>query len=421
MTLARPSRPWTLGLSDLLPDTLAALLQMPRKRKRVREPSQGAPSPQRRRLEAPAAARATRQAPIEDDDEGHLVYKEGDMLQDRYRILDTLGEGTFGKVIKVQDLYKNRSVALKIIKNVKKYREAAKLEINVLAKLNKYDPTGKNLCVSMLDWFDYHGHMCIAFEILGKSVFDFLKDNAYSPYPLDQVRQMAYELCFSVNFLHRNRLTHTDLKPENILFRDSDAELADSVQTVKNPEIRLIDFGSATFNHEHHSSIVSTRHYRAPEVIMELGWSQPCDVWSIGCIVFECALGVTLFQTHDNREHLAMMERVLGQLPQRMVARSQLKYFNHGRLDWDETSSNGRYVRKNCRPLRRYIPREARGQTGWEQMFDLINKMLIYEPSRRLSLPEALRHPFFDKLKRDKERDSRGESSGNRTDSSVSR
>jgi CDC-like kinase len=120
---------------------------MPRKRKRVREPSQGAPSPQRRRLEAPAAARATRQAPIEDDDEGHLVYKEGDMLQDRYRILDTLGEGTFGKVIKVQDLYKNRSVALKIIKNVKKYREAAKLEINVLAKLNKYDPTGKNLCV----------------------------------------------------------------------------------------------------------------------------------------------------------------------------------------------------------------------------------------------------------------------------------
>lgn len=394
---------------------------MPRKRKRVREPSQGAPSPQRRRLEAPAAARATRQAPIEDDDEGHLVYKEGDMLQDRYRILDTLGEGTFGKVIKVQDLYKNRSVALKIIKNVKKYREAAKLEINVLAKLNKYDPTGKNLCVSMLDWFDYHGHMCIAFEILGKSVFDFLKDNAYSPYPLDQVRQMAYELCFSVNFLHRNRLTHTDLKPENILFRDSDAELADSVQTVKNPEIRLIDFGSATFNHEHHSSIVSTRHYRAPEVIMELGWSQPCDVWSIGCIVFECALGVTLFQTHDNREHLAMMERVLGQLPQRMVARSQLKYFNHGRLDWDETSSNGRYVRKNCRPLRRYIPREARGQTGWEQMFDLINKMLIYEPSRRLSLPEALRHPFFDKLKRDKERDSRGESSGNRTDSSVSR
>lgn len=51
---------------------------------------------------------------------------------------------------------------------------------------------------------------------------------------------------------------------------------------VKCTDVRLIDFGSATFDHEHHSTIVSTRHYRAPEVILELGWSQPCDVWSIG-------------------------------------------------------------------------------------------------------------------------------------------
>ena len=134
--------------------------------------------------------------------------------------------------------------------------------------------------------------MCISFEILGKSVFDFLKENNYEPYPLEHVRQMAYELCYSVNFLHRNRITHTDLKPENILFYDSSFEYetrydererrSSSVKNVNNPEIRLIDFGSATFHHEHHSTIVSTRHYRAPEVILELGWSSPCDVWSIG-------------------------------------------------------------------------------------------------------------------------------------------
>ena len=51
--------------------------------------------------------------------------------------------------------------------------------------------------------------------------------------------------------------------------------------------MKLIDFGSATFDWEHHSTVVSTRHYRAPEVILELGWAQPCDVWSIGCIIFE--------------------------------------------------------------------------------------------------------------------------------------
>ena len=77
---------------------------------------------------------------IEDDEEGHLIYQAGDILQNRYQVVCTLGEGTFGKVLKVQDLFKNRFCALKIIKNVKKYRDAAKLEINVLAKLAKYDP-----------------------------------------------------------------------------------------------------------------------------------------------------------------------------------------------------------------------------------------------------------------------------------------
>lgn len=91
------------------------------------------------------------------------------------------------------------------------------------------------------------------------------------------------------------------------------------IRRVKCTDIRLIDFGSATFDHEHHSTIVSTRHYRAPEVILEMGWSQPCDVWSIGCIMFELYVGTTLFQTHDNREHLAMMERILGTIPYRMA------------------------------------------------------------------------------------------------------
>lgn len=59
---------------------------------------------------------------------------------------------------------------------------------------------------------------------------------------------------------------------------------------MKCTDVRLIDFGSATFDHEHHSTIVSTRHYRAPEVILELGWSQPCDVWSIGYVKYNTHL-----------------------------------------------------------------------------------------------------------------------------------
>ncbi|KAH8293931.1 hypothetical protein KR054_006742 [Drosophila jambulina] len=344
---------------------------------------------------------------IQDDADGHLIYHTGDILHHRYKIMATLGEGTFGRVVKVKDMERDYCMALKIIKNVEKYREAAKLEINALEKIAQKDPHCDHLCVKMIDWFDYHGHMCIVFEMLGLSVFDFLRENNYEPYPLDQVRHMAYQLCYSVKFLHDNRLTHTDLKPENILFVDSDYsshynhKINREVRRVKNTDVRLIDFGSATFDHEHHSTIVSTRHYRAPEVILELGWSQPCDVWSIGCILFELYLGITLFQTHDNREHLAMMERILGQIPYRMArnhtlySKTKTKYFYHGKLDWDEKSSAGRYVRDHCKPLQQC--QLSDGEDHYE-LFSLIKKMLEYEPSSRITLGEALRHPFFDKL-----------------------
>ena len=105
---------------------------------------------------------------VQDDEEGHLIFKIGDILQSRYKITAELGEGTFGKVVEIEDLQKDKILAIKIIKNVKKYRDAARLEINVLTKLAKYDPKGQYLCVEMYDWFDYHGHMCIAFELLGK-------------------------------------------------------------------------------------------------------------------------------------------------------------------------------------------------------------------------------------------------------------
>jgi serine/threonine protein kinase len=126
-------------------------------------------------------------------------------------------------------------------------------------------------------------------------------------------------------------LIHTDLKPENILLCHNEYQTftynrkipsastansnrqASQRKVLLDTEIRLIDFGSATFQDEYHSSVVSTRHYRAPEIILGLGWSFPCDIWSIGCILVEFFTGDALFQTHDNLEHLAMMEAVVDQ------------------------------------------------------------------------------------------------------------
>eukprot|EP00057_Strongylocentrotus_purpuratus_P010497 XP_011664971.1 PREDICTED: dual specificity protein kinase CLK2 isoform X1 [Strongylocentrotus purpuratus] len=339
-------------------------------------------------------------ASVIDDDEGHLIYRPGDCLQARYAITSTLGEGTFGKVVQCRDnMSGGAKIALKIIKNIEKYREAAKLEINVLEKINEKEGVGKSLCVKMYDWFDYHGHVCISFEILGLSIFDFLKDNNYQPYPLDQIKRMSHQLCSAVKFLHDMKITHTDLKPENILFVDSRSSIKydpvkkRDVRQVVNCDIRLIDFGSATFDHEHHSTIVSTRHYRALEVILELGWSQPCDVWSIGCIIFELYTGFTLFQTHDNREHLAMAERILGNFPSWMIKRTRKsKYFYHDRVDWNQDNSSGRYVCENCHPFRYYLDSNA---DEHRLLFDTIEEMLEFDPFKRATLSQVLDHPYF--------------------------
>lgn len=84
---------------------------------------------------------------------------------------------------------------------------------------------------------------------------------------------MSFQLIRAVNFLHDMKLTHTDLKPENILFvSDKYDEIKSrsgkTVKIVRNCEIRLIDFGSATFENERKTKIVATRHYRPPEVIL---------------------------------------------------------------------------------------------------------------------------------------------------------
>ncbi|KAF6739670.1 Dual specificity protein kinase CLK2 [Oryzias melastigma] len=335
-----------------------------------------------------------------DAESGHLIYRSGDVLDDRYEIINTLGEGTFGKVVQCLDHSRGGSqIALKIIKNHEKYRNAAKLEINVLEKISEKDPLHKNHCVQMLEWFNYNGHICISFQLLSLSTFDFLKSNNFLPYPLQQIRHMASQICHAVSFLHDNKLTHTDLKPENILFVNSgyslvyNAEKKCNEKRINDTTVRLIDFGTATFDYEHHSVVVSTRHYRAPEVILELGWSHPCDVWSLGCILFEYYEGVTLFQTHDNKEHLAMMERTRGPIPQRMIQSSRKqKYFRSGHLDWNESSKAGRFVQSKCKPLRKYLLSHGREH---HHLFDLMERMLEYEPLKRISLPCALEHPFF--------------------------
>lgn len=78
----------------------------------------------------------------------------------------------------------------------------------------------------------------------------------------------------------------------------------------------MIDFGGATYEHERHTLIINTRQYRAPEVILENHtWNEKSDIWSMACILIELYTGELFFDTDENVEHLAMIEKQCGPIP----------------------------------------------------------------------------------------------------------
>jgi serine/threonine protein kinase len=358
-----------------------------------------------------------------DDKDRHIVVRDGLLIgpDDRFRIKSCIGEGTFGKVVSAQDRqHGDREIAIKIVRTIDKYRDAARAEIKVLRTVARFDPDDKSSCVRLTDSFEWRGHVCMIFPRYGLSLYDFLKKNNYKPFRPTEVAMFGVQLCLAVAFLHDLTIVHTDLKPENILLvrsdtngeksRPRDLYLTDSSkdgprQVPISFSVKLIDFGSATFNERYHSTVVATRHYRAPEVLLELGWSYPCDLWAIGAILLELYTGDALFQVHDNHEHLAMIERALRKpFPTHMVrAAAQAnpsntsKFFNsrHELRPLDSGSSASRRVRDMLTPHE--IFRDANDQQ--RDLYDLLMHLLHYDPQSRWRAREALSHRFFDKVR----------------------
>lgn len=84
----------------------------------------------------------------------------------------------------------------------------------------------------------------------------------------------------------------------------------------------MVDFGGmAIEDEEEFTGVVNTRQYRSPEVTLQtdMGWDEKSDIWSTGCIMMELYTGSLLFPTHDEVEHLAMIEKLCGPLPKELV------------------------------------------------------------------------------------------------------
>lgn len=145
---------------------------------------------------------------------------------------------------------------------------------------------------------------------------------------IDIVRAIAYQTLSAMRFLHEEvKIIHTDLKPENILFASSEYTTMNDISKAPvniakkaspkekfsyraplNYSVKIIDFGGAIYFEEAHDGLINTRQYRSPEVILgSKNWNEKTDVWSLACILCELYTGELLFQTHSDKEHLALI------------------------------------------------------------------------------------------------------------------
>mmetsp|Transcript_39030 Transcript_39030/g.71655 ORF Transcript_39030/g.71655 Transcript_39030/m.71655 type:complete len:474 (+) Transcript_39030:107-1528(+) len=372
------------------------------------------------------------------DDIVHFNWKEGMVLNSRYRVLGLLGDGTFGRVLLAADQRKERElrkvagseVAVKVVRDVEKYTRSAKREAKLLEDIQDADPQGKKGCVLLTDAFMHEGRFyCLVCEALGLSLYDVLKRNHYRGFWMQDIQSMALQCLEALEFLHGNlHMAHTDLKLENVLFQSaadlrparflreefwqsSEAAAGSSRRRQQqlhdyfrpaSTRIKLIDFGNATYENEHHSTVINTRQYRAPEVILQVGWNERADLWSVGCILMELYTGQLLFRTHENCEHLALMERILEALPAHMLQRASRnakeeflrKASEQGEL-WalrypELASSPASQQHVKCqRQLRDQVLPEHRS------LAELTREILRIDPTKRTAARQALRHPFF--------------------------
>lgn len=157
-------------------------------------------------------------------DAGHFEWTPGQAITPRYQVKGLLGDGTFGRVLEVEDLQDNSTKAMKVIRAVKRYVSSARIEADIIRRLNTADPEDKSKIVRMTDSFVWESSFVLVFEPLGPSLYDIIKRNDYKGggyvgFSMHEVQQFARQILQAAEFMHHLHLTHTDLKPENILLQ----------------------------------------------------------------------------------------------------------------------------------------------------------------------------------------------------------
>ncbi|EEA04861.1 cell division protein kinase 2, putative [Cryptosporidium muris RN66] len=287
---------------------------------------------------------------------------------EKYQKLEKVGEGTYGVVYKAQDT-QGRIVALKRIRleaEDEGIPSTAIREISLLKEL--HHPNIVRLC----DVMHSERRLTLVFEFMEKDLKKILDANSHGLEP-KLVQSYLYQLLRGAAHCHQHRILHRDLKPQNLLINNDGA-------------LKLADFGLArafgipvrSYTHE-----VVTLWYRAPDVLMgSKKYSTSVDIWSIGCIFAEMSNGKPLFPGTSDEDQLLKIFSVLG-TPNPTI--------------WPQVQELPLWKQRTFQTF------EAK---QWSSVvpnldsagIDLLSKMLMFDPNKRITAQDAMQHTYFNTL-----------------------
>ncbi|ESW30520.1 hypothetical protein PHAVU_002G159500 [Phaseolus vulgaris] len=190
---------------------------------------------------------------------------------------------------------------------------------------------------------------------------------------MDHENYFLYQLLRGLKYVHSANVLHRDLKPSNLLLN-------------ANCDLKIADFGLArvTSETDFMTEYVVTRWYRAPELLLTCSeYTSAIDVWSVGCIFGEVMTREPLFPGKDYVHQLMLITELLGSPDD-----ANLEFLRNGNAK--------RYIRQL--PPRRKQNFSARFPNMSPEALDLLEKMLIFDPNKRITVDEALCHPYLSSL-----------------------
>ena len=305
------------------------------------------------------------------------LLQEEALKNGKYTALSILGKGTFGVVYRAKEEKSDDFIAIKRVFQDKKYKNR---ELDILKELNHPN------IISLKHFFytkvenGQNGpeiYLNCVMDYFPQTLARILSTNFQSRKQLEPfiAKLYAYQMLSSLKYLHSKNIAHRDIKPQNILVNP------------KNNKIKLCDFGSAKKIEQGQKSIayICSRFYRAPELIFgATDYTCQIDVWSMGCVITELVLGRPLFPGATTSDQLVEIIRILG-TPTK-----------------DDICSMNPHFKDHKFPEIKPVPFEKilKNRIIPEYFLDLISKLLVYNPTKRLTAEKALEHPYFDEIRK---------------------